>query len=90
MDIEEKTFPVNLKVTSKGFEIYRFIIVQYSISSASGCMIVFQFQTYYFPGFTKDLYIIYQQDVHTSEGYKGTFIYFFHDDNVSYEELKLK
>ena len=90
MDIEEKTFPVKLKVTSKGFDIYRFIIVQYFISSESGRMIVFQFQTYYFSGLTKDLYIIYQQDVHTSEGNKGTFIDCFHDDNVSYEELKLK
>ena len=50
MDIEEKKFPVKLKVTSKGFDIYRFIIVQYSISSESGRMIVFQFQTYYFLG----------------------------------------
>ena len=50
VDIEEKTFPVNLKVTSKGFEIYRFIIVQYSISSASGCMIVFQFRHTIFLG----------------------------------------
>ena len=68
MYIEEKTFPVKLKVTSKGVEIYRFIIIQYYIISESGRMIVFQFQTYYFPGLTKDLYIIYLQDVHTSEG----------------------
>ena len=61
MDIEDKTSPIKLRVTAKGFEIYIFIIVQYYIISESGRMIVFQFQTYYFPGLTKDLYIIYLQ-----------------------------
>ena len=88
--LEEKTFTRNLKGIAKGLDIYGFGIFEYSVISESGRMIVLRDQAYCFPGLSKDLRIISPQDIHTSEGYKGTFIDHFHDDNDSYAEINLK
>ena len=79
MKLEEKKFPRNIKGIAKGLEISRFDIVEYSVISESGRMIALRAQAYYVPGLPKDLCIISPQGIHTSEGYKGTFIAHFHD-----------
>ena len=53
MKIEEKTFPINLKVIAKRLEISGFGIVEYSVGSESGCMIALRDQAYYVPGLPK-------------------------------------
>ena len=53
-------------------------------------MIALRSQTCYVPGLPKDLRIIYPQGIHTSDGYKGTFIAHFHDEQDIYAELNLK
>ena len=53
-------------------------------------MIALRAQAYYVPGLPKDLRIIYSQGIHTSEGYKGTFIAHFYDEQDGYAELHLK
>ena len=53
-------------------------------------MIALWAQAYYVPGLPNDLGIIYPQDIHTSEGYKGTFIAHYHDEQDGYVELNLK
>ena len=53
-------------------------------------MIALWDQSYYVPGLPKDLRIISPQGIHTSEGYKGTFIVYFHDEQDGYAELNLK
>ena len=53
-------------------------------------MIALRAQEYYVPGLPKDLRIIYPQDIHTSEGYKGNFIAHFHNEQDGYAELNLK
>ena len=68
----------------KGLEISGFGIVEYSVRSESGRMIALRVQAYYVPGLPKDLLIIYPQGIHTSEGYKGTFIYHCNDDHDGY------
>ena len=68
MNIEYKTFPRKLKVIAKALEISGFGIVEYSVRSDSGCMIALRDQAYYVPRLPKDLYIISQQGIHTSEG----------------------
>ena len=52
-------------------------------------MIALHAQAYYLPGLPKDLRMISQQDICTSEGYKGTFTDNFHDDHDSYVGLNL-
>ena len=47
MELEEKIFPKHLKGIAKGFEIYRFGVVEYSVRSESGCMIALRDQAYY-------------------------------------------
>ena len=74
MNIVDNSFPRNLKGIAKGLDIYGFGIVEYSIRSKSGCMIALRDQAYYVRGFPKYLHIISPQGIHTSEGYKGTFI----------------
>ena len=90
MNLEEKTSPRILKGTEKGLDISGFAIVEYSVSSESGNMIALRAQAYYVPGLTKDLCIIYPQGIHTSEGYKGTFISHCHYEHDVYAELNLK
>ena len=79
MNIEEKTFPRNLKGIPKGLEISGFGIVEYSVRIKIGRMIALRDQAYYFPGLPKDLLIIFPQGIPTSEGYKDTFIAHCHD-----------
>ena len=64
--IEKKTSPINLKGIAKGFQIYGFGIVEYSVRSESGSMIALRAQAYYVPGSPKDLRIIYPQGISTS------------------------
>ena len=54
VNLEEKTFPINLKCISKFLEIYGFGIVEYSVRSESGFMIALRAQAYYVPGLPKD------------------------------------
>ena len=90
MYIEEKIFPRNIKGTVKSLDIYIFGIVKYYVRIESGRMIAIRAQAYYVPGLPTDLRIIYPQDIHTSEGYKGTFMVHFHNEHDSYTELNLK
>ena len=90
MKLEEKKFPRNLKGIAKGLEISGFGIVEYYVRSESGSMIAIRAQEYYVPGLPKDLRIISPQGICTSEGYKGTFIAHFHDEQDGYAELNLK
>ena len=53
-------------------------------------MIELQDQAYYIPGLTRDLCIIYQQGITTSQGYKCTFKFHSHDEHDNYDELNLK
>ena len=53
-------------------------------------MIALRDQEYYVPWLPKDLRIIYPQGIHTSEGYKGTFIDHFNYEHDGYAELNLK
>ena len=53
-------------------------------------MIALWAQAYYVPGSPKDLRIISPEGIHTSEGYKGTVIAHFHDEQYGYAELNLK
>ena len=53
-------------------------------------MIALRDQAYYVPGLPKDLCIIYPQVIRNSEGYKGTFIAHFHDEQYCYAELNFK
>ena len=50
VNLEEKTFPGNIKSTGKGLDISFFGIVQYYIKSESGRMIALRDQAYYVPG----------------------------------------
>ena len=77
VNLEEKTFPRNLKCTAKGLEISGFGIVEYSFRSESGRIIALRAQAYYVPGLPKYLRIISPQGILTSEVYKGTFIAHF-------------
>ena len=88
--LEEKIPPQNLKVIAKGLDISGFGIVQYSIRSEGGRMIVLWDQAYYVPELPKDLRIISQQGIHASEGYNGIFIAHCYDEHYSYAELNLK
>ena len=88
--LEDKLFPKMLKGISKGLEISRFGIVEYSVRSESGRMIVLWDQAYSVPGLPKDLRIISPQGIRTSEGYKGTFISHCPDEQDVYAELNLK
>ena len=67
MNLEEKTFPKNLKGIAKGVEISGFGIFEYSVRSESGRMVSLQDQTYYVPGLPTDLRIVNPQGIHTSE-----------------------
>ena len=53
-------------------------------------MIVLRYQEYYVTVLPKDLRIISPQGIHTSEGYKSTFIGHCHDEQYGYAELNLK
>ena len=53
-------------------------------------MIALRAQAYYVPGLPKDLRIISPQGIHTSEGYKGTFISHCHDELDGHAGLNLK
>ena len=88
--LEEKTFPRRLKGIAKGLEISVFGIVEYSVRSESGRMILLQAQAYYVPGLPKGLRIISPQGILTSEGYKGTFIAHCRGEQDGYAELNLK
>ena len=90
LKLEEKTPQRKIKGTAKGLEISGFGIVEYYVRSESGRMIALRDQTYYVPGLPKDLRIIYPQVIHTSEGYKGTFIANFNYEQDGYAELNLK
>ena len=90
MKIEEKMFPRNIKGIAEWLEIYRFVIVKYSVSSKSGCMIMLRSHSYYVLELTKDLCIIFPQGIFTSEGYKGILLDHSHDENDSYADLNLK
>ena len=90
MKLEEKKFPRNLKGISKGLEISGFRIVEYSVRSESERMIAIRAQAYYVPGLPTDLRIIYPQEIHTSEEYKGNFIANCQDEKDGYAELNLK
>ena len=63
MKLEEKTPPKKIKGIEKGLEIYRFGIVEYSVRSESGRMIVLRDQAYYVTGLPKDLRIIPPQGI---------------------------
>ena len=90
MNLEEKTFPRNLKGIAKVLDISGFGIVEYSVRSESGRMIALWDQAYYVPGLPKYLRIISPQGIHTSEGYNGTFIAHCNDEQDGYAELNLK
>ena len=79
MKLIEKMFPINIKGIATGIEISGSEIVEYYVRSESGRMIALQYQVYYVPGLPKYLRIIYPQVIHTSEGYKGTFISHCHE-----------
>ena len=53
-------------------------------------MIALRAQAYYVPRLPKYLCIISPQGIHISDGYKGTFIARFHDENDGYAEINLK
>ena len=53
-------------------------------------MLALRAQEYYVPGIPKDLRINYPQGIHTSEGYKGTFIAHCNDEQDGYAEINLK
>ena len=53
-------------------------------------MIALRAQAYYVSGLPKNLRIISPQGIRTSEGYKGTFMDHFHDEQDDYAELNLK
>ena len=80
MKLEEKTLPRKLKGVAKGLEIYGFGVVEYSVRSEIGGMIALRSQEHCVHRLPKNLRIIYQQGIRTSEGYKGTFISNFHDE----------
>ena len=90
MNLEENTFPRKLKGIEKGLDISGFGSVEYSVRSEIGRIIALRSQSYYVPGLPKDLSIILPQGICTSEGYKSTFIYNFHDEQDGYLELNLK
>ena len=90
VNIEYKMPPRKLKGIAKDIDISGFGIVEYSVRSESGLMIALWDQAYYDPGLPKYLRIIYPQGIRTPEGYKGTFISHFHDENDGYAELNLK
>ena len=88
--LEEKKLPRKLKGIAKGLDISRFWIVEYSVRSESVFMTELRDQAYYVPGLPKELRIISPQGIHTSEGYKGTFIAHCRYENDGYAELNLK
>ena len=47
--LEDKMFPINIKVISKGLEIPGFGVIKYSVNSESGCKIALQDQAHYVP-----------------------------------------
>ena len=55
MKLEEKNVPRKIKGIAKGIEISVFGIVEYSVRSESGRIIVLRAQAYYVPGLPKDL-----------------------------------
>ena len=61
VDLEEGIYPGKLKVITRGLEISVFVVVDYSLRSESGCMIVLGYQAYSVTGLPKDLCIIYMQ-----------------------------
>ena len=67
MKLEEKTFSRKLKGIAKGFEIYGFGIIGYSVRSKIRSMIELRYQAYYVPGLPNYLRTIYPQGIHTSE-----------------------
>ena len=58
MKLEEKMFPRNIKGIAKDLEISGFGIVEYSVRSESGRIIVIWDHEYYVPGLPKYLRII--------------------------------
>ena len=90
MKLEENMSPIKLKCIEKGLAISGFGVVENSVRSESGRIIVLRDQAYDVPGLPKDLRIIFSQGISKSEGYKDNFIAHFHDDHDSYAELNLK
>ena len=90
MNLEEKTFPIKLKVTVKGLEISVLRILEYSVRSESGRIIELRDQVYYVSGLPKSFRIIYPQGIRILEGYSGIFIAHCHDDHDSHADLNFK
>ena len=74
MYLENRKLLRNIKGIAKGIYISGFGIVEYSVWSDSGHMIVLRDQVYYFTGLPKDLGSIYPQGIRATEGYKGTLM----------------
>ena len=90
LKLEKKKSPRKLKGIAKGLDISGFGIVEYYVRSESGRMIALRAQAHYVPRLPKYLRIIYPQGIHTSEGYKGTFIAHCNYEKDGHEELNLK
>ena len=65
LELEENTFPRNIKGIAKGLEVSGFGIVEYSARSESGHMIALRDQVYYVPGLPNYLRIISPQIIFT-------------------------
>ena len=89
VDIEYKIYPINIKGIDKFLDIYGFSIVEYSVRSESGRIIMIPNQKYYVPRLLEYLFIISPKVILTSEGYKVAFISHCNDDNYRYVEIKL-
>ena len=74
----------------KALRFLNFGIIEYYVQSESGCMISLWVQAHYMHGLPKYLRLIYAQGVHKFEGYKGIFIYNFHDNNDSFADINFK
>ena len=89
-EAEEKTSPRKLKCIAKGLETSGFGIVEYSVRSESGRMIVLRDQAYCVPGLPKYFHIIYPQCIQTLQGYKGTLTAYFNYEYYGYAEIIFK
>ena len=81
VELKEIKVTKNIEGISKGLDISVFGIVEYSVSSKIGYVIVLRDQAYYDPGLPKDLDIIHPEGICASKGYTVTFINHCHDEN---------
>ena len=58
VNLEEETFPINTKDIANRLDVYGFGIVEYSVRSESGHIILLRDQAYYVSRLPKDLRII--------------------------------